>query len=204
VGPFFVQTYTGQLRALEDRWRQDPKAAAPRLVRAYYYLVAGHKAESLAQLKAVVTLEPGDRVARRMVETLDAGPAVASGGTGSTAAPPSADRSGPPRSAGNPTRAVLTGATTDLGGRWHGRRDGSVFDLDLDEAGHCRWKSMRDGPEPIAASGAYRLSGQTLILQSPERGTLRAILAPTGADGFTFKAVGDPPGDPGLRFRRAG
>ena len=49
------------------------------------------------------------RVSRRMVETLEAGPAVGSGETGSTAAPHSADRSGPPRSAGDRTRAVLTG-----------------------------------------------------------------------------------------------
>ena len=46
-----VATYTGQLRALEDRCRQDPKAAAPRFVLAYHYLVTGHTDAAVAQLK---------------------------------------------------------------------------------------------------------------------------------------------------------
>ena len=69
-----VETYTGQLRALEDRCRQDPKAAAPRFVLAYHYLVAGHKDAAVAQLKAVLALEPGDRVARRLLTSLTGTP----------------------------------------------------------------------------------------------------------------------------------
>ena len=69
-----VETYTGQLRALEDRCRQDPKAAAPRFVLAYHYLVAGHKDAAVAQLKAVLALEPGDRVARRLLASLTGPP----------------------------------------------------------------------------------------------------------------------------------
>ena len=53
-----VATYTGQLRALEDRCRRDPKAAAPCFVLAYHYLVAGHKDAAVAQLKAVLARSP--------------------------------------------------------------------------------------------------------------------------------------------------
>ena len=77
-----VETYTGQLRALEDRCRQDPKAAAPRFVLAYHYLVAGHKDAAVAQLKALLALEPGDRVARRLLASL----------TGTPPAPPEPTR----------------------------------------------------------------------------------------------------------------
>ena len=69
-----VETYTGQLRALEDRCRRDPKAAAPRFVLAYHYLVAGHNDAAVAQLKAVLALEPGDRVARRLLTSLTGPP----------------------------------------------------------------------------------------------------------------------------------
>jgi hypothetical protein len=65
-----VATYTGQLRALEDRCRRDPKAAAPRVVLAYHYLAAGHNDAAVAQLRALITLEPGDRVARRLLASL--------------------------------------------------------------------------------------------------------------------------------------
>ena len=69
-----VATYTGQLRALEDRYRRDPKAAAPRFVLAYHYLAAGHNDAAVAQLKALITLEPGDRVARRLLASLTGTP----------------------------------------------------------------------------------------------------------------------------------
>ena len=69
-----VATYTGQLRALEDRCRREPKAAAPRFVLAYHYLVAGHKDVALAQLKALITLEPSDRVAGRLLASLTGPP----------------------------------------------------------------------------------------------------------------------------------
>ena len=69
-----VATYTGQLRALEDRCRQDPKAAAPRFVLAYHYLAAGHNDAAVAQLKELIALEPGDRVARRLLASLTGTP----------------------------------------------------------------------------------------------------------------------------------
>ena len=41
--------------ALEDRCRQNPKAAAPRFVLAYHYLVTGHTDAAVAELKALIT-----------------------------------------------------------------------------------------------------------------------------------------------------
>jgi predicted Zn-dependent protease len=140
-----VATYTGQLRALEDRCRQDPKAAAPRFVLAYHYLVTGHKDAAVAQLKEVLVTEPVDRVARRLLASL----------TGTPPAPePTTTRAVPDRdgAAGRPP-------SVDLVGRWRGERDGATFNLSLDGRGRFVWQAARQGkasppsPAPTPSQG---------------------------------------------------
>jgi tetratricopeptide (TPR) repeat protein len=184
-----VETYTGQLRAMEDRCRQDPKAAAPRFVLAYHYLVAGHNDAAVAQLKAVLAREPGDQVTRRLLASL----------------------TGTPPASAEPTRTVLDGdgaagrpPSVDLAGRWRGERDGSTFDLSLDGQGRFRWQAARQGKATTTVSGAYAYAylGDTLILKPEDRSPLCAPLTALSADSFRFKTVGSPPSDPGLVFRR--
>ena len=183
-----VQTYTGQLRALEDRCRQDPKAAAPRLVLAYHYLVAGHKDAAVAQLKALLAEEPGDRVARRLIVSL-------------TATPPTS--SGPTQTVPDGDGAAVRPPAVDLVGRWRGDRDGSTFDLSLDGRGRFLWQAARQGKATATVSGAYALSGDTLLLKPEGRSPLSASLTALSPDSFRFKTVGDVPVDPGLVFGRA-
>jgi hypothetical protein len=182
-----VGTYTGQLRALENRCGQDPKAAAPRFVLAYHYLVAAHKDPAVAQLKAVLAQEPGDRVARLLLAWL----------TGTPPAP------------AEPTRTALDGdgaagrpPSVDLAGRWRGERDGSTFDLNLDGQGRFVWQAARQGKVTATVSGTYALSGDTLTLKAEDRSPLRASVTELSADSFRLKTVADIPGDPGLGFRR--
>jgi tetratricopeptide (TPR) repeat protein len=182
-----VETYTGQLRALEDRSRRDPKAAAPRFVLAYHYLVAGHKDAALSQLKAVLASEPGDRVARRLLVSL----------TG--VAPASTE----------PDRTVLDGdgaagrpPAVELVGRWRGERDGSTFNLRLDDRGRFLWQAARQGKPSANVSGAYALSGDTLTLKAEDRPPLRVSVTALSPDSFRFTTAADIPGDPGLLVRR--
>ncbi|MBV8228691.1 MAG: tetratricopeptide repeat protein [Planctomycetaceae bacterium] len=182
-----VGTYTGQLRALEGRCRRDTKAAASRFVLAYHYLVAGHNDAARTQLKAVLALEPGDRVARRLLASLTPPPPAPAETTRTV--PDGAGSSGPPPS-------------VDLVGRWRGDYDGSTFDLSLDDRGRFVWQATRDGKATATVSGAYALSGDTLTLDADDRPPLRASVTELSAGSFRFKAVGDRPGDPGLGFRR--
>ena len=184
-----VATYTGQLRALEDRCRQDPKAAAPRFVLAYHYLAAGHQDAAVAQLKALITLEPGDRVARRLLASLTGTPPAPPEPTTTRAVP---DRDG---AAGRPP-------SVDLVGRWRGERDGSTFDLSLDGRGRFLWQAAREGKAIATVSGAYALSGDTLTLKAEDRPPLRTSVTELSPDSFRLKIVGGIPGDPGLAFRR--
>ena len=184
-----VETYTGQLRALEDRCRRDPKAAAPRFVLAYHYLVAGHKDAAVAQLEAVVASEPGDRVARRLLASLTGTPPAPPEPTTTRAVP---DRDG---AAGRPP-------SVDLVGRWRGDRDGSTFDLSLDDRGRFVWQAAREGKATATVTGAYALSGDTLTLKAEDRPPLRTSVTELSPDSLRLKIVGGIPGDPGLGFRR--
>jgi tetratricopeptide (TPR) repeat protein len=185
-----VETYTGQLRALEDRCRRDPKAAAPRFVLAYHYLAAGHNDAAVAQLKALISLEPGDRVARRLLASLTGTPPAPPEPTTTRAVP---DRDG---TAGRPP-------SVDLVGRWRGERDGSTFDLSLDDRGRFLWQAACEGKAAATVSGAYAVSGDTLTLKAEDRPPLRTSVTELSPDSFRLMIVGGIPGDPSLRFRRA-
>ena len=67
------ETYTQQVRALENDCTQNPRSAADRFVLAYHYLTQGHTDEALAQLKAVVSLQPNDTLAAQLVQQLEKG-----------------------------------------------------------------------------------------------------------------------------------
>jgi tetratricopeptide (TPR) repeat protein len=183
-----VETYTGQLRALEDRCRREPKAEAPRFVLAYHYLVAGHKDAAVTRLKELLALEPGDRVAGRLLASL-------------TGIPPASPE--PARTAPDGDGAAGRPPSADLAGRWRGEHDGSTFDLSLDDRGRFLWRAARQGKATATVSGAYALSGDTLTLKGEDRSPLRASLTERSPDSFRFKPVAGAPSDPGLVFRRA-
>ncbi len=184
-----VATYTGHLRALEDRCRHDLNAAAPRFVLAYHYLAAGHQDAGVAQLKVLITLEPSDRVARRLLASLTGTPSAPPEPTTTRAVPERDGAAGRPRS-------------VDLVGRWRGDRDGSTFELSLDGRGRFVWQAAREGKAIATVTGAYALSRDTLTLNAEDRPPLRTSMTESSRDSFRLKTVGDIPGDPGLGFRR--
>jgi tetratricopeptide (TPR) repeat protein len=63
-------TYTRQLRALEEHVRKAPDSAEARFVLAYQYLVLGSKDEAVKQLKEVVRLQPQDKLSAALVKAL--------------------------------------------------------------------------------------------------------------------------------------
>jgi tetratricopeptide (TPR) repeat protein len=63
-------TYTRQLRTLEDFVRKDPRSADARFVLAYQYLVLGVKDEAAKQLQGVVNVQPQDKLSAALVKAL--------------------------------------------------------------------------------------------------------------------------------------
>ena len=155
---------------LEDRCRQDPQAATPRFVLAYHYLAAGHQDAAVVQLKALITLEPGDRVARRLLASLTGPLRAARADNDSSRARPRRGRRAPP--------------SVDLVGRWRGERDGSTFELSLDGRGLFVWQAAREGKAIATVTGAYALSGDTLTLNAEEWSPLRTSVTELSPDSF--------------------
>ncbi len=81
-----VDTYTGQLRALERYRDENPKLPEAHFLLAYHYMSCGHPEAAVGELKDVVRLNPKDQLAAQML----------SGLTGSEQAPPPAPPN-PPR-----------------------------------------------------------------------------------------------------------
>jgi tetratricopeptide (TPR) repeat protein len=63
-------TYTRQLRALEEYVKKHPKSGEARFVLAYQYLVLGSKEEAVKQLKEVVRVQPQDKLSAALVKAL--------------------------------------------------------------------------------------------------------------------------------------
>ncbi len=184
-----VDTYAGQLRALESHVKQNPDDASARFVLAYHYLVAGHTDSAVAELKAVVARQPQDQVAARMLEALEPKqpPAEAS----STLA--ASDQAAP---------AASSTPTTDLVGKWRADRDGAVFGLWIKEDGQFSWKATPAGKEAVTIDGQVATTSDTLILESADEGSMVARVKSAGPDQFQFLVAGGPPNDPGLTFKR--
>src|SRR5262249_23222490 len=74
-----VDTYTAQLRGLEDACRANPQSAAARFVLAYHYLTQGHNDAAVSILKQVLALRPDDSLSAKLVATLSPPQAAPSG-----------------------------------------------------------------------------------------------------------------------------
>jgi len=179
-----VDTYTRQLRALEDFVKDHDDNAAGHFVLAYHYLVAGHQDAAQRHLQDVVELEPGDRVAKQLLHGLEKREAPSE-----DLPPPAAER-------------ASTDAETDLMGQWVAERDrDSAFELSLDESGEFTWIAGK-GDDRTKMTGQFELSGQTLVLEGEKGEKLAGHLTSEGENRFHFKLLGSPPDDPGLTFER--
>jgi tetratricopeptide (TPR) repeat protein len=180
-----VEAYTTQLRALEAYCKQKPDDAAGHFLLAYHYLVEGHDDAAAEELKRVVAVQPGDQVASRMLAAL---------------APPTEPPAEPVKPVA--TAPVQAGPTTDLVGNWQAERDGDAFDLSIDENNQFTWKATPKGKPPITLAGTLAVTGDAILLQSKDQGTMVAQVKSDGTNQFQFIAAGSPPDDKGLAFQR--
>jgi tetratricopeptide (TPR) repeat protein len=63
-----IETYTAQLRALEEYTRTNPKEAGPAFLLAYHYLTMGHLKEAVKMLERVYELLPEDPLTSQLLE----------------------------------------------------------------------------------------------------------------------------------------
>jgi tetratricopeptide (TPR) repeat protein len=184
-----VDVYTQQLRALETYCKQKPDDAAAQFVLAYQYLVAGHSEAATEALKKVVAKQPGDAVAKQLLEALTPETAEQTAATS------------PPAPSATETLADET-PTTDLVGKWKAERDDNVFELTVDENGKFTWKATPKDKQALTIVGNLTTTNDMLILESKDQGSIVGNVTPGGPDQFQFVSAGSPPGDKGLTFKR--
>lgn len=201
-----VNVYTQQLRALEAYSQQHPTAADARFLLAYQYLREGYHEEAIAELRAVVQLQPRDELSAQMLRGLTT---PANGTSGSQLAggpaPAPEDFQGP-----QGVQAVQTGMATTpatpvvpgkLIGKWSASRDSSKFDLQLTEDHKFTWKfSTPDRQQTL--TGTYTVADNYLILKGSDQNTLIGQVTPEGSNRFNFRMAGNNPADPGIDFSR--
>lgn len=182
-----VNTYTAQLRALEQYVDAHRNQADARFVLAYHYLTCGHTEAAVKQLEAVVQLNPKDQLSAQLLASLTA-PAQ-----GAAAAPKA-----PAAPAGPAT--PIDAAT--LVGDWKAEQpDGSTISLSLTADRKYTWRFTREGKSE-EHSGPYTVADNLLILKEGDNPVMVGQVTQLGNDQLNFKLPSDNLGDPGLTFSR--
>ncbi|MCS7045823.1 MAG: tetratricopeptide repeat protein, partial [Gemmataceae bacterium] len=176
-----VATYTQQLRKLEAFVDQNPKSAQGHFVLAYHYLTCGHEDRALDELREVEKLAPKDSVAAQLRQLL-------------AARNQSLDAAKDPPSTGAIDPAALVGT-------WTARRGPATFTLTIDADRSFTW-TYTEGKNKQSVTGAIAVDGTTLSLEPDAGGVLLADVTVPKDGAFTFRTVGSPKEDPGLRFTR--
>ena len=186
-----VDAYTQQLRKLEDFCRANPDSAAGYFVLAYHYLVGGYSDMAADALRVVVAKQPGDVVAKRLLDAL----------APKEEKPPAQ----PPAAEPEPTTAPAAapaGPQTDLVGTWKATAGKDSVDLVITEDSQFTWKATPSGREPVAISGTIETARDAIALVSESAGTMAGKVASKGADAFEFTFAGAPTEAKPIAFQR--
>jgi thioredoxin-like negative regulator of GroEL len=183
-----VETYTTQLRALEDFIKAQPQTAGARFVLAYHYLTEGFTDAAVRMLKQVAALKPSDALTAKLLKQLDQ-PAETQAPATEPAAPSVADDTTPPQ-----------GATIE--GTWTARPvEGTSIVLAMKPGGGFDWNVTQKGKmQHFAGNSTY---GNGILTLAQEKGpVLVGRVSWKGPNEMTFRIVGDGPDDPGLTFTK--
>lgn len=177
-----TDTYTAQLRALEEARKKDPLVAYLRFLSGYHYLSIGYPDDALGQFRRALELQPKDEVTAALVATLsprDAQPAKTPAGEASKPVPPDA-----------------------VVGSWTAAGSGTAkYAMSLAKDGAFTWSFTR-GSRKEEVKGVYTLEGNVLGMEPDGGGVMLAELTVKGPDTLHFKMIGGATDDPGLEFRR--
>ncbi|MFM8415723.1 MAG: tetratricopeptide repeat protein [Planctomycetota bacterium] len=187
-----VDAYTNQLRKLEDFCQANPDSAAGHFVLAYHYLVGGYPDMAADALRVVVAKQPGDVVAKRLLDAI-------AGEKKQPETPPPAARPEPTKA---PTDAAPAGPETDLVGTWTATAGKDSVDLMITEDSQFTWKASPAGREPVAISGMIETARDAIALVSESAGTMSGRVVSKGPDAFDFSLAGAPAEAEPIAFRR--
>ena len=185
-----VDAYTAHLRKLEDYCRTNPDSASGHFVLGYHYLVGGHADMAAEALKVVVAKQPGDMVAKRLLDAI------------TPPEEPQADQS--PTPSGQPAAAATTpaGPETDLVGTWKAVSGKDTVILTITEDSKFTWQAAPSGRPPVEMTGTIETASDAISLNTEKSGSMAGKVKSKGADAFDFSLVGAPKEAKPLEFQR--
>ena len=74
--------------------------------------------------------------------------------------------------------------------------------LEVGEDSKFTWAAIPDGQQRVTITGQVATTGDSLMLESPDQGTMVGRVESGGPDKFQFILAGGPPDDEGLSFER--
>lgn len=166
-------TYTTQLRALEDAAKANPDQADLRFLLAYHYITCDHQDAAVVMLKDVVRLQPKDELAAELLKMY-------------TPAPDGPDAAKSPA----PDLEKPAYPMEKLRGDWTAKDDSGTFKLHLGEKDDFQWSFARDG-QPQSVSGAYIVRGNNLVMQPDSGGTMLSTITLEANGALKFTPIGN-------------
>jgi tetratricopeptide (TPR) repeat protein len=178
-----LDTYTQQLRDLENYRRDHPREPEARLLLAYHYITQGHNESAAAELQAVVQLNPQDQLAVQLLKSVKG-----------EEEPPAAAPATPA-----PSQPVTAAA---LAGQWKASQPGGAsIALNLTPDSKFTWRYTHQGKTDEFA-GPYKLADNLLILEQQGGAPMIGEVALASNNRLNFKLSGASPSDPGLTFSK--
>jgi hypothetical protein len=168
------ETYTDQVRKLEDAIRQSPESADLRFLLAYHYITQGHKDDAVALLKEVIQLQPKDKLSADLVKMYD---------------PPSS-ATPPPAAASADNVKEPAWPMAKLEGNWTATGKDGEYDMTLAADDTFTWTFKRDGKDQ-KMSGAYVVRGKNLVLQPDSGGVMLSEISLKDDRTLEFSPIGE-------------
>ena len=189
------ETYTQQLRALENYCSAHPQSAAPRFVLGYHYLTQGHAEAAVRQFKVVSTLQPKDQLTAQLIQQIQH---TDQPSDGSGAATTPAETAPAPAA----TQAAVVPAGK-LEGAWTAQpAAGTAITVSFVDQAHFTWKVTRQGKDQQFSGKSSYENGILTLVQEQNSNAMVGNIEWKDADHFTFKVLGGGTTDPGLAFTR--
>ncbi len=186
-----ADTYTQQLRALEAHVKANPQSAPAHFVLGYHYLTQGHNDAAAKQFEHAAGLQPSDKLSAQLVAQLQ--PPASQQPSSDGAAPPTA------------TASADSAPQGKLAGRWAATpaNDARVA-LAINDDGNFTWTVTRSGQPAKTITGKSTFANGVLTLagQDGQLGALAGQVAWQDDNHMTFRVLGAPHDDPGLKFER--
>jgi len=186
-----ADTYTQQLRALEAYIRANPQSAPAHFVAGYHYLTQGHNDAAAKQFEQAAGLQPADKLSAQLAAQLQ--PPASQQPSSDGAAPPTA------------TASAESAPQAKLAGRWAATpaKDARVG-LAINDDGNFTWTvtSSSQPAKTITGKSTFANGVLTLAGQDGQVGALAGQVAWQDDNHMTFRVLGAPQDDPGLKFER--